>query len=195
LVVSVFVHVAIDEATLYVEWTPCLLLPIKWEYQAIDGLSPSLWTPLSQAALDLVIFPARLPGRLARLISVIRPLPNAPGVLDARRYGSLVSLRELAEDEHVHNYFQRADVERYTKILRSRFISAVSQTMRDHGFSSAAFDLQATTVITNNVSFNGNANAPMVIGSHVGGNVSGGGTFNPGGAQPGGQAGARPTLS
>jgi hypothetical protein len=182
LVVSVYLHVAVDEGTLYLEWTPCLLYPIDRRYQEIDSLPTSRWTPARQALLDLIRLPASIPGRIANLLSSFRPLPREPGTLDPRWYGSLQSLRELAAGRNVHDYFQRADVERYTKILDSRFIAAVSRIMREFGYSSAAFEEQAAAIVTNNVSFNGNYNAPVVVGSRVSGGVSSSGTQRVGGA-------------
>jgi hypothetical protein len=177
LVVSVYLHLAVDRSTLYVEWTPCLLMPIKRQFQAIDNLSSSALVPVWQALGALLQFPASLPGRVLHMVKWLRPLPVERGVNNPARYGSLRSIRELAADVDVHNYLQRADVDRYLKILESRFVLVISRILREFGYSSLEFDRQAATVVTNNVFIESNFNAPVVTGGRVGGNVSASGAM------------------
>lgn len=59
--------------------------------------------------LDLLTLPASLPGRLVHLLSFLRPLPQDRGVVNPGMYGAAASLRELAADRNVHNYFQLAE--------------------------------------------------------------------------------------
>ncbi|MET0136055.1 MAG: hypothetical protein ABW215_20935 [Kibdelosporangium sp.] len=155
LVVSVFVHVAMDETTMYVEWTPCVLLPIKDEYQDIDRLPPGPLRPVLNAVARLVRLPATILQSTAHTFSTIRPAPRRPGMVDPEMYGSLRSLREMAADDGVRNYFQLVDVERYLKILNSRFVLAVSKLLRDSGYSAAGFEQQAVTVNNRNVHIGG----------------------------------------
>jgi hypothetical protein len=165
LVVTVFVHVAVGEGALYVEWTPCVLRPIRRSYRKIDGMSRSPLRPAARAVLDLLTLPASLPGRLVHLLSVLRPLQQDRGVVDPGMYGSAASLRELAADRNVHNYFQLADVDRYVKMLEGRLIRAVSRMMRAAGYSPASFDAQAAAVVNNNVQIAGSVGGSVVIGS------------------------------
>jgi hypothetical protein len=165
LVVTVFVHVAVGEGALYVEWTPCVLRPIRRSYRKIDGMSRSPLRPAARAVLDLLALPASLPGRLVHLLSFLRPLPQGRGVVNPGMYGSAASLRELAADRDVHNYFQLADVDRYVKMLEGRLIRAVSRMMRGAGYSPASFDAQAAAVVNNNVQIAGSVGGSVVIGS------------------------------
>lgn len=151
LVLSVFVHVAVGEGALYVEWTPCILLPIKKKYQQIDQMSRSPMLPIGQSLLELIKLPASIPGKLAHTVSFIRPQPQERGSISPDTYGVSSSLRELAADTTVHNYFQLTDIERYVKMMESRLVLAVSRIMREAGYSPASFDQQAATVINNNV--------------------------------------------
>src|SRR5262249_48291123 len=64
LVVSMFVHLAVDESTLYVEWKPYVLMPIQPVYKAIDYLSINQLIPFGQAMLRLVMLPASMPSRI-----------------------------------------------------------------------------------------------------------------------------------
>jgi hypothetical protein len=164
LVLSVFVHVAVGDGALYVEWTPCILLPIKKQYQQIDQMSRSPMLPVGQALLELIRLPAAIPGKFAHTVSFIRPQPRERGSISPDTYGVASSLRELAADSTVHNYFQLTDTERYVKMLESRLVLAVSRIMRDAGYSPASFDQQAATVINNNVQIGGSVGGTVVAG-------------------------------
>ncbi|MFC4857699.1 hypothetical protein [Actinophytocola glycyrrhizae] len=165
LVVTVFVHVAVGEGALYVEWTPCVLRPIRKKYRRIDAMSRSPLRPAARALLDLLALPASVPGRLVHLLSFLRPLSRDQGVVDPGMYGSATSLREMAADRDVHNYFQLADVDRYVKMLEGRLIRAVSRMMRTAGYSPASFDAQAAAVVNNNVQIAGSVGGSVVVGS------------------------------
>lgn len=146
LVISVFIHAAMDENTLYVEWTPCVLLPIKPGYQEIDRMPRSPLRPIMNAVLETIRLPASLIPNTIRLFSFIRPLPRDDGMVDARMYGSLRSLREMAADDDVQNYFQITDIERYLKILNSRYTLTVAKLLQESGYSTANFNQQAQSV-------------------------------------------------
>lgn len=151
LVVSVYLHVAVDESTLYVEWTPCLLRPIKGKYQQIDTMSRSPLLPIGQSLFDLIRLPALAPLKLWHTLVLIRPIRRDRDVIDPDMFGTLRSLREMAADKTVHNYFQLADRDRYLKMFQGRFVLAISRIMREAGYSSASFDRMAATVVNNNV--------------------------------------------
>lgn len=165
LVVTVFVHVAVGRGALYVEWTPCVLSPIKKSYQRIDQLSRSPLRALGQALSDLVRLPASIPTRLFRLLTILRPMARDGDMIAPETYGVSASLRELAADPAVHNYFQLADVDRYLKVLESRLTLAVSRMMRAAGYSPASFDQQAAAVVNNNIQIAGSVNGNVVAGT------------------------------
>lgn len=164
IVMSVFVHVAVGTDAMYVEWTPCVLRPIKKEYREIDTMPRSLWRPLLRAVADLVRLPATIPSRFAHTFSFIRPVRQRLGVVDADTYGVARSLRELASAPGVDNYFQFSDIDRYLKVMESRMFLAVSRMMRAAGYSPASFDEQAATVVNNNVTIGGNVGGNFVAG-------------------------------
>lgn len=165
LVVTVFVHVAVGRGALYVEWTPCVLRPVKKKYQAIDAMPRSPLRPAWHAFVDLLKLPVSMPARLRAVFSFLRPLPQDGGVVVADMYGSAASLRELAADPGVHNYFQLADVERYLKMMESRLVLAVTRMMSAAGYSAASFEQQAATVVNNNVQIGGSVAGNVVVGS------------------------------
>jgi hypothetical protein len=164
LVVSVFVHVAVGRGALYVEWTPCVLRPLKRRYRKIDQMSRSPLRPAGHAMLDLVRLPVSIFDRIRHTLSFIRPVPQDEGAISPEMYGVSTSLREMASDDVVHNYFQLCDIDRYLKMMESRLILAVSRMMRAAGYSPASFDERAATVVNNNVQIGGSVGGNVVAG-------------------------------
>ncbi|WP_410627805.1 hypothetical protein [Amycolatopsis sp. cmx-8-4] len=161
LVLTTFLHVAVDETTLYVEWTPFMLPPIRAEYRVVDKMRPDSLRPLGQGFLAWLEMPASLPGRIANLTSWIRRPKREPGVLDPDRYGASSTLRELASVNLFTDYFQLVDIERYEKIIESRLLPAISGLLGDAGFSTAKFEEQAAVVINNDITIGGDNRAPI----------------------------------
>ncbi|GAB3487221.1 hypothetical protein [Amycolatopsis cihanbeyliensis] len=173
LVMSMHLHAAVDPSTLYLEWTPCVLPPIKPEYQAIDTMARNSLVPVGQGLLRWLKLPVTILARLRHTLSWIRPLPHDPSVLVADRYGSLHSLRELAAAPEVQNYFQLLDIERYDKIMESRLLPAIIALMRDAGYSPAEFERQVSTVVHNSVNIHGTNYGAFNAGGTTHGPMSG----------------------
>ncbi|HEX6343583.1 hypothetical protein [Umezawaea sp.] len=165
LVVSVFVHVAMDESTLYLEWTPCVLRPVNAELMAVDAEPTSAWVPVGRAVKDLVLLPASALSRALRLVVRPRALRPDRGRVNPDRYGSLLTLREMAADVELRSYFQQADVERYTHLLRTRVTLAVSEILRTAGYHTASFDQQVQSVVNTTVNTVTVAEGGTVTGS------------------------------
>ncbi|MGW4065865.1 hypothetical protein ACWEGE_46780 [Amycolatopsis sp. NPDC004747] len=155
LVLTTFLHAAVDDTTLYVEWTPYMLPPIRAEYRAVDKMRPDSLRPLGQGLLAWLEMPASLPGRIMNLASWIRQPKREPGVLDPDRYGAANTLRELASVNRFADYFQLVDIARYEKIIESRLLPAIGKLLADAGFSTAKFEAQAAVVINNDVTIRG----------------------------------------
>jgi hypothetical protein len=145
-VVSAFLHLAVSDTTLYVEWTPCVLLPVRKEYRAVDALADSPLLPVERAVLRFLTLPLTMPARLRTVCSVIRPERRRPGRLTPEMYGVAHSLRELAADTDVQNYFQLADRGRYLKVLESRLTGTLVEALDEAGYEVATLAQQAATV-------------------------------------------------
>jgi hypothetical protein len=161
LVLTTFLHVAVDDSTLYVEWTPFMLPPVRAGYRVVDKMRPDSLRPLGQGLVAWLEMPASLPGRIANLASWIRQPKREPGVLDPDRYGAGSTLRELASVNLFTDYFQLVDIERYEKILESRLLPAIGRLLEDAGYSTAKFEEQAAVVINNDISIGGDNRAPI----------------------------------
>ncbi|MTD54770.1 DUF456 domain-containing protein [Amycolatopsis pithecellobii] len=172
LVMSSFLHAAVDETTLYLEWTPCVLPPVREEYRAVDKLNSNIAVPLGQALLRWVKLPASILGRTVHTLGLIRPLRREREIINPDAYGTLRTLREMAAANEVPNYFQLVDIERYEKIMHSRLIPAISRILRDSGYSPATFERQAEMVVNNDVTIEHNFGA-FNVGGKVSGDMSG----------------------
>jgi hypothetical protein len=161
LVLTTFLHVAVDDTTLYVEWTPFMLPPIRAEYRVVDKMRQESLRPFGQGLLAWLELPASLPGRIANLASWIRRPKREAGVIDPERYGAARTLRELAAVNLFTDYFQLVDVERYEKIIGSRLLPTIGKLLGDAGFSTAKFEEQAAVVINNDISIGGDNRAPI----------------------------------
>jgi len=145
-VVSAFLHLAVSGTTLYVEWTPCVLLPVRKEYRAIDALPDSPLWPVERAVRRFLTLPLTMPARLRGVCSVIRPERPRAGRPTPEMYGVAHSLRELAADTDVQNYFQLADRGRYLKVLESRLTGALVEVLDESGYEVTALARQAAIV-------------------------------------------------
>ena len=161
LVLTTFLHVAVDDTTLYVEWTPFMLPPIRADYRVVDKMRQDSLRPFGQGLLAWLEMPASLPGRVANIASWIRQPRREPGVLDPDRYGAARTLRELASVNVFTDYFQLVDIERYEKIIESRLLPSIGRLLGEAGFSTAKFEEQAAVVINNDISIGGDNRAPI----------------------------------
>lgn len=174
-VVSAFLHLAVSDTTLYVEWTPCVLLPIRKEYRAIDAMPDSPLLPVARAVLRFLMLPLTILGRLHTVFSMIRPA----GTHGPEMYGVAHSLRELAADTDVQNYFQLADRSRYVKVLESRLTRTLVEALTDAGYDAAGLEQQAATVASNSVYISGGSPTGNIVAS---GNAAGSVTASAGAA-------------
>lgn len=174
LMMSAFLHAAVDSSTLYLEWTPYVLPPIRDEYRVVDRMTLNYLKPIWQGVLRWLKLPVTTPGRVWHAMRTIQPLPHDRNTPNPSRYGSAETLRELAAAEEVRDYFQLVDVERYEKILESRLVPAISQVLRDCGYSPAQFERQAAMVVNNEITITGTNNAPIMTGGVNQGTISGG---------------------
>ncbi|MGX7827803.1 hypothetical protein ACTG9Q_22210 [Actinokineospora sp. 24-640] len=163
LILSVYLHLAMHESALYIEWTPCVLLPIDTEFRKIDSVEYTPFRGIVAAIGDLLTFPADLFGNIVRLFALPEVLRD--GVTsNPDRFGALHSLREFAATPVVTNYFQRLDIDRYLKIMHTQALRAVSTMLSDAGFLVAALEQQVQAIVQNNVHIDGSMTGSLTMG-------------------------------
>ncbi|GAA3576774.1 hypothetical protein GCM10022222_71840 [Amycolatopsis ultiminotia] len=173
LVVSAFLHAAIDRNALYLESTPCVLPPIAQEYRNVDKMVDNGLRPVGEGLLRWLLLPGTAFGRLVNACRMLLPLPFDGFHLNPDRYGTARTLRELAAMSRPRDYFQAVDAQRYPQLLESRLVPAVIEVLREHGLSSVAFERQINVVTGNHVTIEGSNNAPLIFGGTVHGDVRG----------------------
>lgn len=132
--VTAFLHLAVREETLYVEWTPCVLPLVRKEYRAIDTMPDSPLLPVARAVLRFLTLPMTVPYRLRTVCSVIRR-PATPG-----KYSVPFGLCELAASTEVRQPAQ-------LKAFERRLTHALAEALVVAGYEVAALRRQSAGAV------------------------------------------------
>lgn len=150
LAVTGYLHFGASDRQLYLEWIPCVLLPVADHLRLWDKGPAIRLSPVALGSLaDWVRLPGELLFRLGSMFRRIRPIADEPGFARPEKYGTAMSLRELAAGEQVRNYFQDSDAERYVELLTSRMLRAIGEFLEEKGISVNEFMRHATNIINN----------------------------------------------
>ena len=169
IVTSVFVGFDLRGNTLYSEFYPHMMPPVKASFHLVD------WLPHRLGAVVLarmaVGIPLGLPRKaylatwhgLRKAVNRLKALARASvglvSVADASEFqlgqyavdhvdtGALVSLRELAASADYHHFFQQADDEKYVKIVQRRLIEVVRDFLIEHNIDVFDHDARGTTIL------------------------------------------------
>jgi hypothetical protein len=133
LATSSYFTVGTDLRTLYLEWTHCVLSPIRSAYRAIDRHPET--GPTRRAFEAAVTLPVTLPRRVVDLFRNFSPIPFSRGDVVPDRYGASRSLRELAAGPGADSFFQDADVIRYLQVVEQAMLKAVSTFLEHRHYS------------------------------------------------------------
>lgn len=147
LTTSCYLNAGTDQRMLCLEWTFCVLPPIRSSYRRIDRVQDPFLAPLRNSIMELVILPATVIRRFQSVFRRFKPLAQREGEVVPDRYGAGKSLRELAAADDVQTYFQNVDAERYVKILDATLFRAVGRYLEDHGYSMVEFMKLADPVV------------------------------------------------
>lgn len=133
LTVSTFVTASTDGRMLYLEWQHCVLPPVQERFRSIDYADYD--HPVLRALGEALVLPASAPARIAALFSRMKPLPVRPGVMDPAAYGAGKSLRELAAEPSVPEFFQRSDTQRYIQLFQRAVVRGLRDFLDAKGYS------------------------------------------------------------
>lgn len=142
LTMSCYLHAGTDQRMLFLEWTFCMLPPLRSTYRHIDRFSDPVLVPLRSTIRELAMLPASVPARVRALRRRFRPIEQRDEEIVPDRYGADRSLREIAAADGPQNYFQLVDVVRYVKILDKAVVRAVGAYLQDNGYSVVEFQRQ-----------------------------------------------------
>ena len=187
LSVSCLLSATTDQRTLYLEWTHCVLPPIRESYREIDHVDDE--GPVRRTLRSAVLLPAIAPDRLAHLFRRLVPARRRPDEIDPDLYGAAESLRELAAETGLPEYFQRSDAELYIQVLELAVLRGVDEFLTAKGYSVATVREVAHTTVTRTNNFYGGDYRGANIGNEHNTQHNHGGP--PGGAVAGAEGRAR----
>ncbi|MDF5754109.1 hypothetical protein [Spongiactinospora sp. TRM90649] len=176
IVVSAFIHLAVEGRMLYTQLVVTLLPPVRADFHVIDML-PSLprpivvWRAAKASPYDLVadvLFgPARLVSTVCR--NAVRGIRQRnPARYLVYPFGARESVREMGAAPRVDRFMQVLDADKYTKLIEQRLTEAVLDYLEARDIDTAGFRDQATMLINNGAIISGgNVSGPVAAGSHA----------------------------
>ncbi|GAA2673635.1 MULTISPECIES: hypothetical protein [Actinosynnema] len=162
LVVTWYLHLGCDDGRLYVEWTPTVLMPVRAVYKDIDATRPTPLKPVREALARALSLPLTAFSRARRLVS--RLVGPSRSLSPSERYGAESSLRELGAGDEVLDYFQRADLERYAKLMDRQLLRTLGRYLERRGVTTTEFMRQATQVADRHIHIKGSVSGNVFIG-------------------------------
>ncbi|MEW2130447.1 hypothetical protein [Streptomyces sp. NPDC005435] len=164
VVVSVFVHAALEAGELRLTVRPHVMTPLYNELKVTAASARQrgmrLWRWVTvQALLDAVVGPLTLWRRVAR-IGLGESIESHVEEEDP------VSIRDRYSTEEVTDMHQSDDAKRHVVLIETCVFRTVASYLRDRGIDTTAYDQQVAAV-TNNIQIYGDNNAPIqnVVGN------------------------------
>jgi hypothetical protein len=157
LITTVYVHIAVQGRSLYLELTTTALPPCKEEYRivdTVDGAGARAWlralrTGLADTPQSIWRSPANLIGALINMIAASGTPVDNTRVIRGYDYGAVVGVRELGSDPEMRNLTQLQDVDKYQKLIERRVIASVLDFLDDHGIDTIEYRTRAAAVLNN----------------------------------------------
>jgi len=178
VVISAFVHVAVEGGRLYAEFLGMMLPPILEEYHVADRLRKSAALRLGEAVSSAVrLWPETIkaPLHAARSLWQIMTLSNR---MDRARedsqqnlihdYGARISVRELASEETPQKFLQSLDAEKYLKLVEKAVSEALIDYLEEHHVDTSEYRTRMTYIQNNSTTISESTfvNSAVAVGSH-----------------------------
>lgn len=174
VVVSVFIHLAVEGHMLYAQFVADVLPPVRRDYQIVDRL-PSctdgslVWMAIRRRWLaafsDGVMAPFRVVQCLFEMaVPKIREgaRPTSYTMYD---YGARLSVREMAAEETLPTYLQVLDAHKYSRLIERRLNEAVLDYLQSCDIDVSAYRRQADQIVEQSLMIGGNNYGPINTGS------------------------------
>ena len=177
IVVSSFVHLAVEGRMFYLEFVTMVLPPIQRRFKVIDQLpvmssGSFLGKVIIDALSSLFSDVLHAPGGVYRTLSLMlaeqrsfdQEAAAAADILMAD-LGALCSVRELGASGRPNTHIQELDASKYTKIIERRLADIVLDFLASKGADVSAFQSGMSTIINNGTVVSGNTfSGPAAIG-------------------------------
>jgi hypothetical protein len=155
VVTTVYIHLAVQGRSLYLEVTSTSLAPCNETYRMVDeegGTGPRAWR---RAATDAILTtprtitraPARLVGYLADATG--RRGAGAAGLAGSRRrdHGARISVRQLGTRDKLRNFTQRQDIVKFQRLIERRVLAHVLDYLDLKGVDTTEHRAQRASVL------------------------------------------------
>ena len=154
---TVYVHIAVQGRSLYLEVTSTTLAPCNETYRVVDidgGTGPRAW--LRAAAGGVRETPRAVAGAPGRLIRALVDMTGHGGGtrrgMSRRRkdYGARASVRQMGTRDRLRNFTQRQDILKFRRLIESRIFAHILDFLDEHDVDTSEVREQRTTLLTNN---------------------------------------------
>jgi hypothetical protein len=166
LVTTVYVHIAVQGRSLYLETTTTALAPCREEYRVVsttEGTGTLAWIrAMWRALLDTPRVIAKAPVNLVRTLATLAVSSNGPdhtGPL-VRGYdrGARTGVRELGTDQELRNFTQQQDVLKAQRLIERRVLASVLDFLDARGIDTSEYRERAGSVLNVGVGHFGTGN-------------------------------------
>lgn len=173
VVVTAFIHLAVQGRMLYTEFVVTVLPPIRQDYHIVDvlpflSLGTVFWRAIKAVRPSLLTDVFLAPPRLVEHVRErLRRQPgrHAPDAFLSYPYGARLSVRELGAATALSGYLQVLDRDKHVKLIQQRITASVLDYLEERGVDTSGYREQARTIINNGT---------MITGGTVTGPVAGG---------------------
>ena len=176
VVTTVYVHLAVQGKSLYLEVTSTTLAPCNEGYRIVDmdgGTGVRAW--LRALLIGVRETPAtilRAPGRLVRSFADVAGQgagagrPRSPG--RRKDYGARASVRQLGTRDRLRNFTQRQDIIKFRRLIESRVYAHVLDFLDDQKVDTTEVRAQRSNYLNIGMYVEGNVTAQRdVIGQNM----------------------------
>ncbi|WP_432837304.1 hypothetical protein [Dactylosporangium sp. CA-092794] len=176
IVISAFVHVAIEGGKLYLEFLGAVLPPLRDDLRVVDRLRPELGRLLQRAVpglmsdwLHSVAAPGRMLRTLRQMVSTKRRARRAredATEFKSYEHGARLCVRELAAESEVRTFMQDLDAKKYLKLVERTVLDTVLDYLERAGVDTSEYRMQMNIVQNTQNTFNSPTfNGPAAIGA------------------------------
>jgi len=167
VLVSAFIHVAVEGGMLYTEFATTLLPPVNQRFQLLDDLHRAPDRLLGRALRDSVrnwpadtvaapVRAARTLWRMATGGSRMNRADRASREYRTYDYGARFSVRELGAEPEPVTYLQVLDADKYAQLAERAVVDALFSYLDAAGVDTTEFSRRAEVVQNNHYTVRGN---------------------------------------
>jgi hypothetical protein len=155
LVTTVYVHIAVQGRSLYLELTSTALPPCLDEYRVVDSVegtgAVAWWRAVRDGLLETPRRIWRSPLSLTRSLVYVA-IASGGAVRPSRLvrgydYGARIGVRELGCRDDTRNLVQLQDVEKYQRLIERRVLASVLDFLDDRGIDTSEYRARAASVL------------------------------------------------